>query len=168
MFLVVVYAISQTLTVRVGSANFHKDKIKNAILFSSLFCLIVSLIIAFFGIITAKYMVAIDFSPTLNQTKLTYYGILFLVLINIVYPFEGLRTVIFGALRGLGDTFWPMVLTVITFSFSLLLGYFLLNASFSHYLGGINILIGLFFASSAGMIMLFWRLLYFLKKLPNA
>ncbi len=111
-------------------------------------------------------LISIDLDPhKVTNRIIIYYATQFLIVAGFVQIFEAARIVLFGALRGLGETHFSMITSliifwIIAFPIGLVLT-FLLG------LGGIGMWIGMAIGTLAGALLLFWWLKRFLHRHPE-
>lgn len=161
-----VFAMSQAVGIRVGHAVGRLDKpaISSAIYVGMMmnFCCVA--IIALFFNLTPHAFLQIDLNTHASSTQiLTHEASILLGISGILMIFDNFRIIIFGALRGLKDTFVPMMMSFVSFwLIGLTLSYIFGFKMLSHASG---IWIGMTIGIASGAIMLFLRLQYLLRRL---
>lgn len=156
---VISFCYAQAVGVRMGFSVGKKDlsngkHITYAGLMIALFLMLIVALCYWF--IPAK-LIAIDLNPNKAENKIIInYATQFMFVAAIVQLFEAARIVLFGALRGLGETHYSMLTSLIIFwVIAFPLGYAI---TFWIGLGGIGLWIGMTIGSLCGIILLFYRL----------
>ena len=154
----VIFSIAQAVTVRMGHLLGAKDPLAAeragyaGISISILFMLIV----AIFYLAFPAALISID----LDASKSGHAGIIrlatqFLAICALFQMFEATRLSLFGALRGLKDTHFTLIISILSFwGISLPVGY-LLATQFS--LGGAGLWWGMVLGAASSVPLLFWR-----------
>lgn len=167
--IIIAFAIGQVVTVRMSYALGKNDlSLSKHILAGNLLIgfIIMASISALYIVIPEKIL-SIDlnvYNPKFHS--IVHTAIAFLIIGTIVQTFDTLRYITYGALRGLKDTFIPLIYSIITFFFiALPLGYFL---AFKLNYGGMGLwygeLIGVIFC----VIVFFFRFNHFIFKQKGA
>jgi multidrug resistance protein, MATE family len=161
---VFIFCIAQAITVRVGHcfgaqdfASAERTSYLGMIL-SGFSMLIVALCYWFLP----QWLIAVDLNlhKAENQTVI-YLAKHFLALAAVFEIVEGMRFALFGALRGLGETRFSMLVSLFTFwCVAFPLGYFL--AIHRHW-GGDGMWWSMSLGATIGTILLIWRLHKFFK-----
>lgn len=156
-------ALSMATTLRVGHAVGGGDlaKAKNTALFSFFIVILISAIIAIIFIAASDSLTTLFLESRLSDDKNVYqFATSFLDIAAIFLCFDAMQSVVNGALRGLRDTFVPMLLSMGC--------YWVLGVGGAYYLsqhtqlGADGIWYGLCLGLSSAAIILVWR---FFRKL---
>jgi MATE family multidrug resistance protein len=129
LLITIVFAMSQAVTVRVGHAVGEQNKhtINNAIGVGMLINFILILILAIILFFLARWLVHFDIN--INDAKnyfLVSNTINLFHIVSFLLIFDNFRIIGFGALRGIKDTNFPMLASLISFwGIGISLGYYL-------------------------------------------
>jgi len=162
----VVFAMSQTVTVRVGHAIGRQDVsgVRYAIYAGMLLTFFGALCLAIAFISVPQLFLAIDINlADANNAELIRNASLLLSIFSVLFLWDNCRIVIFGALRGLKDTRFAMYSSLIGFWAIGLTTAFLLSFVFDF--KGPGIWWGLTAGIMSGAIILIARLQYRLKRI---
>lgn len=156
---VISFCYSQAVGIRMGYSLGQKDLSngKKIALAGTVVSASLMLIVALCYWIIPERLIAIDLDPhnTSNRTIINY-AIQFMLVAGFVQLFEAVRLVLFGALRGLGETHYSMITSLIIFwIIAFPLGYFL---TFIVNLGGVGMWLGMATGTFIGAILLAQRL----------
>lgn len=158
LIVIPLFAVSQASSVLIGHAcgekKFHE--IKKLGQASILFALVVTSIVALIFLFFPKHLAALYLDINNPQTKATLHLIIILfAIIAVSQIFDGIRNVLTGALRGMFDTRFPMLVSlVVIWLVGIPLGYFL---AFIFRLGIMGIPIGSACGMLLGAMLLFYR-----------
>jgi multidrug resistance protein, MATE family len=124
---VMTFAIAQAVTVRMGhtlGAN-QTGKAERSVYIGICFALGFMVIVALCYWLIPEKLIALDIDPSLaKNAQIVIYTKQFLILCGIFEMLESVRFVLFGALRGLKDTRFTLLVSVISFwGVALPLGY---------------------------------------------
>jgi MATE family multidrug resistance protein len=162
LFITIVFAMSQAITVRVGHAVGANDKagIYQAVVVGMglNFCIIGILAIVTFFFHHTLVHFDLDIHAVNNRLLMRYITPMFHI-ISFLLIFDNFRIIGFGALRGIKDTQFPMLASFLAFwligiSAGLLLGY-----------GAVGIWMGMTMGIASGAVLVVSRLIYRIKKL---
>jgi multidrug resistance protein, MATE family len=162
---IIAFSYAQAVTVRIGNALGRRD-------------LSSALLITYSGIIIASFMmllvaccywflpdrlISLDLDPhKLANITITYYATSFMLVAGFVQIFESARLVLFGSLRGLGETRFPMLTSLLIFwMIAFPIGLIL---TFMVGMGGIGMWIGMAIGTLVGAFLLGWWLHRFLVR----
>lgn len=156
---VVSFCYAQAVGVRIGYSLGEKDlsngkKITySGLIITTSLMLLVALCYWFFP----EHLIAIDLNPAKADNRVIIsYATQFMIIAGFVQIFEAIRLVLFGALRGLGETHYSMITSLIIFwLIAFPLGYFL---TFVINLGGVGMWLGMSLGSLVGCYLLYKRL----------
>ncbi len=160
----IVFAMSQTVSVRVGHAVGCQDHsaIKRAIAVGMLISFFIMTVVAgiFCAFPEALLSVDIKINDPANALLIKYASSL-LSICALLFLFDSFRMIGFGALRGLKDTRFPMIASFFSFFIvALMLAY---ELGFSLNLKGKGIWWGLTIGIAVGSMLILIRLKYYLK-----
>lgn len=161
----IVFAMSQTISVRVGHAVGSQDRqaINDAIIVGMFVSFFMMIIVAglFYACPELLLKVDIKVNDPANRVLVNYTSNL-LSICALLILFDNFRMIGFGALRGLKDTQFPMIASFLSFfGVSLGLAYFL---GFTINLKGNGIWWGLTVGIVVGSILILSRLRYHLQR----
>jgi MATE family multidrug resistance protein len=129
LLITIVFAMSQAVTVRVGHAVGEQNKyaINNAIGVGMLISFILILILAIILFSLARWMVHFDINIHDAKNYLLVSNTISLFhVVSFLLIFDNFRIIGFGALRGIKDTKFPMLISLISFwGIGISLGYYL-------------------------------------------
>lgn len=156
---IISFCYAQAVGIRVGYLLGKQDLSKvNAVTYAGL-CMALSfmLIVAISYWIFPRYLISIDLDPhKINNHIIVNQASKFMMIAGFVQLFETARIVLFGALRGLGETHFSMGVSLFIFwivAFPLGLIF-----TFTFGLGGIGMWLGMAIGTSCGAILLWWKL----------
>ncbi len=161
--IVTVFAMSQSVTIRVGHAVGRQDPVgvKYAVYVGILlnYCLISLIAYAFYAIPLLFISLDINVHDALN-TGMVNNAVKIFSIAGLLLLFDSFRIVGFGALRGLKDAHFSMFTSLIAFwfiglSIAFILGFYL-------ELGGVGIWWGLTLGIASGALIVLGRLRYFM------
>lgn len=112
------FALSQTATIRAGHevGRNNRDALKLAAAVNIVFSLLIMLIFSIFYINFANFAVSLDINSSATQLQaVAQEAIVFLPIVGIIILFDCLRLVSFGVLRGIKDTKFPLIISIIGF-----------------------------------------------------
>jgi MATE family multidrug resistance protein len=158
LLLVPIFAFSQAMGILVGSArgskNFHRIQILGKVglrYVAGLSALFLVIFLLFPKVLAMPYLdsTRVEFLPTLHLVTLLFSVVAF------TQFFDAIRNTMTGALRGLFDTRYPMVISIFAiWCVGLPLSYFL---AFLFKLGLIGIALGNLTGIFIGMLMVYYR-----------
>lgn len=156
---VIAFAYSQAVSISVGHSLGKKDlsSVTSATYAGLIIVFGMMLLVACSFWFFPKQLISIDLDPHSDNNRLiTHYAIQFMIVAGFVQLFESARIVLFGSLRGLGETHFSMVTSLIIFwLIAFPVGLLL---TFVSGLGGVGMWIGMAVGTLFGAILLFWRL----------
>ncbi len=166
LFMAVMFSIAQAVTIRMG----HKIGAKQFVVAQQTAYAGIFITVIFMSIIAAlfyffpHYLIALDLdihnSKNAEVIKLTTS---FLAICALFQLFDAIRVTLFGALRSLKDTRYTLLVSLISFWFlALPLGYLL---AIPLTLGGDGIWWGMVIGASFGLVLLYWRFKYKVKRI---
>ncbi|WED44309.1 MATE family efflux transporter [Legionella cardiaca] len=155
----VIFSIAQAITVRMGHLLGSGDKNSASqtayagIILSFLFMFFVALIYWFFP----NVLISIDFDiHKPENSQIVFFATQFLLVSAIFQIVEAMRISLFGALRGMKDTRFTLLISIISFwIIALPVGYFLAT---SLKLGGTGLWWGMVLGAVSSLMLLYWRL----------
>lgn len=157
--IVISFTYAQAVTIRIGNALGKKDLrgSMQTIHAALLMTLAVMFVVACCYWFLPKYLIGIDLDTHKADNQIImHYATQFLLIAGFVQIFESTRIVLFGALRGLAQTRFSMMTSLVIFwliAFPLgLLLTFVVN------LGGVGMWLGMAIGTLTGAILLKWRL----------
>lgn len=109
------FAIGMATGLQISQAAGEKDlpKIKRFAMISAVIALIIALILAMIFIFAPDYLINIFIKPDeADYANIRLLAIQFLFLAGIFQIFDGMLAICIGILRGLKDTFVPMILSI--------------------------------------------------------
>ena len=118
MAMMIVFAMSQTTTVRIGHAvgEKNKDAIARSAFTNTIVSFAIILLIAICYIIFNRYLISIDINIADPKYQATvHFAEIFITLASIAMLIDNFRFIIVGALRGLKDTRMPMGISAVSF-----------------------------------------------------
>ena len=158
LILTAAFSIAQAVTIRIGHLLGAKElpaakKANDAGIFLTLLVMCVGALVYIFS---PTLLISLDFDVNdPNNASLVSYTQEFLFVCAFYQIFEGLRITLFGALRGLKDTRFSLVSSIIGFwAIPFPVGYIL-----SHYtsIGGVGMWWGMALGALVNMCLLKWR-----------
>ena len=157
-FISVVFSIAQAITVRMG----HLLGAKNIRSAKRVYYVGFIMTITFIGICSIFYgffpdaLISIDFNVhDSDNAELIHYAKQFFSIAAFFMIFESIRISLFGALRGLKDTRFPLLISIISFwGISLPIGYLL--ATYFHF-NGAGLWWGMVIGAGFSASILYWR-----------
>jgi MATE family multidrug resistance protein len=156
---VISFCYSQAVGIRIGHSLGEKDLTNGKTIAKAgiLVALSLMLIVALCYWIIPERLIAIDLDPRNASNRIIIdYAVQFMLVAGFVQLFEAARLVLFGALRGLGETHYSMMTSLIIFwLIAFPLGYFL---TFVVKLGGVGMWLGMAVGTFVGAILLARRL----------
>ncbi|MBS0352152.1 MAG: MATE family efflux transporter [Proteobacteria bacterium] len=158
-------AISIVTALESGHAYTAKDskKVKRIVSICLIMGLTTSIIISIL-LITFPHLVISIFVPNGEHMSMIMTSArAFLFIAGLILCFDGSQVIIIGALRGLNDTFTPMVISVFCYLFIGLTSAYLLG--FHTHLGAAGVWYGLFLGIASLCIIVGWRLKLKLKSI---
>ena len=163
--MMIVFAISQVATIRIGYAVGRQDKpaVNRAILANLSFGFCLTALIAICLMVFAKDFIGLDINIANPQyVTLIHYAEIFFIFCGFALVFDTFRFIAIGALRGLKDTRAPMYISIFTYWFiALPLAYWF---GFGLHLGGIGLWLGLVIGIFVGAVILLLRFKKLSKK----
>ncbi|MES2217524.1 MAG: MATE family efflux transporter [Pseudomonadota bacterium] len=155
---IMTFSIAQAVTVRMGhalGAN-HPAQAERAAYIGIGFALSFMFVVAMCYWIIPEKLIALDLNIHLPQnTVIVGYAVKMLMLCGVFEMLEAVRFILFGALRGLKDTRYTLLVSIISFwVVSLPLGYLLAN---QFNLGGQGLWLGTLVGATVGITMLVFR-----------
>jgi MATE family multidrug resistance protein len=164
--LCVTFALSQTVTIRVGHevGRNNRDALKLAAIVNSGFSLLVVLLFSIFYINFAQLAIGLDIDVNATHLQaIAKEAVIFLPIVGIVILIDCFRLVIFGALRGMKDTKFPLVVSIVGFwCIAFPVAYLL---AFKFKLGGIGIWWGIGLGILVAGVMLLIRFYRLVKRI---
>ncbi|MBN2689771.1 MAG: MATE family efflux transporter [Gammaproteobacteria bacterium] len=163
--LTMLFGLSQTATVRVGYEVGRNDK--NSILFATYTNIGIGLVFALVFIVLytkfAGFLVQLDLAKHIKANKAVFdLAVKFLGIIAIVLLGDSFRLISLGALRGMKDTKFPIVASVVGFwVIAFPLGYWF---AFPCHYGGSGIFWGMVIGLFIGGVILFARFHYLINR----
>ncbi len=158
LFIAVVFAIAQAITVRVSNRLGAKEPIAahRGVSAGLLIMVVIIGVIAVAEYFGATILIGFDFNrQDPGNTQLIAQATFFLELSLVVLFTESIRFALFGALRGLKDTRFTLLVSLISFwGIALPLGYLF---AYKLDLGGAGFWYGFMISSSLSVLTLFWR-----------
>jgi len=165
LVMVIPYGISHATAVRVGKAvgQNNKEKVKEAV-FANMFigyCILIFVVVYF--VFWPTSLIALDVNlHNINYSIMIHLATVFIGIGSFGLLIDNFRYVIFGALRGLKDTSFPMYITAAAFWFiGLPIAYIL---AFNLKINGAGLWIGILVGMIVASILLYMRLNRFLQK----
>jgi multidrug resistance protein, MATE family len=151
-------AVSIITALEVGHAYTAKDfeKIKRIVRICLTMGLISSVVISILLIAFPREVVNIFVPNSEHASMIMSSARAFLFIAGLILCFDGSQVIIFGALRGLNDTFIPMVISIFCYLLVGLVSAYLL--AFHTNLGAVGVWYGLFFGIVSLCIVVGWRL----------
>ncbi|MFZ0218647.1 MAG: MATE family efflux transporter [Candidatus Aquirickettsiella sp.] len=157
LFSVVTFALAQGITIRVGHSvgQNNKQAVNETtyvgIFYATTFMLLIAILYWQFP----EQLIAIDFNlHDANNINIVHFAKEFLALAAFVQLFEASRFALFGALRGLKDTRFPLFTSILIFWFvALPLGIIALSYGFAGY----GIWWATILAEIIGIFLLVWQ-----------
>lgn len=154
----VIFSIAQAITVRMGhlmgakEINYAKHTAYVGIIISATFMLIMAICYWAFTLL----LISIDLDVHDPNNAIIVSEIKKLFAIAAVFQiFEAIRISLFGALRALRDTYFPLLTSILSFwCIALPFGYLL--ATYFH-LGGEGLWYGMVMGAAFSMLLLYWR-----------
>lgn len=159
-----IFSIAQAITVRMGHLlGAHEVASAERAAYAGIcIAFIIMLIAAIFYWFLPILLISIDFDIKVPMNKdITTLAVNFLFICAIFQLIECVRITLFGALRGLRDTHFTLIISIISFwGISLPLGYYLTSYVG---LGGAGLWWGLIVGVTCSIPVLFWRFKYKIK-----
>jgi MATE family multidrug resistance protein len=158
LMIAVVFAVAQAITVRVSNRlGANEPAVANRAVYAgivSISCLM--LVVMLFEWLGSSVLVGFDFDlHDPNNVRLIAQAKLWLALSSIVLFIEAIRFALFGALRGLKDTRFPLLVSIISFwGIALPVGYWL---AYHAHLGAAGFWVGLMLSASFSVLLLWSR-----------
>jgi len=161
-----VFAMSQAVTVRVGHAigSQSLDQIRLAIIVGLVLDLFAVALIVFIFICLPTYILHFDINPNdPKNAELVKIATKLFTIAAILLIFDNFRIIGFGALRGLKDTTFPMIASLISF--------WLIGLSSAYYfgivnnMGGAGVWCGLTIGIASGAVIVLMRTRYLVNQL---
>ncbi|MBA2654640.1 MAG: MATE family efflux transporter [Gammaproteobacteria bacterium] len=156
---VIAFAYAQAVSIKVGHAVGRREiHATPKITYGGLIVAVgLMTIVAFFYWFMPQHLIGIDLDPHHSKNiMITHYATQFMFVAGFVQIFESARIVLFGALRGLGETHFSMMTSLVIFwLIAFPIGLLL---TFVMGLGGIGMWIGMAIGTLTGAILLFWWL----------
>lgn len=168
LFMSTMFSIAQAITVRMGhllGAN-KIDAAKNTnyigMLIAASLMFLVAIVYCFFP----NMLISIDFNlQNPANFEIIHYIKQFFILSAIFQIFEAIRIALFGGLRGLKDTKFTLLISIISFwLIAFPLGYYL---STYHSLGGEGFWMAMILSAATSVIFLFWRFNFKMRFKPD-
>jgi MATE family multidrug resistance protein len=162
---VVTFAVAQAVTVRMGHTlgahqlSLAERAVYIGIVIAVSFMIVVAVVYWFFP----EALIALDLDLTLEKNAaIIFYTKRFLAVCAVFEILEAMRFVLFGALRGLKDTRFTLLASIISFwGVSLPIGYFF---SSTMQMGGFGLWCGIIVGAVLGAVLLLLRFRFKMKQ----
>jgi MATE family multidrug resistance protein len=158
LFMAVIFAIAQAVTVRMGHLLGAKEKpaAARACYLGIFISGVLMFLVAFVSWVYPEVLIAADFNVSDARHVLLIQDIKAFLMVSAIFQiFEGIRITLFGALRSLKDTQFTLGTSVVSFWFiALPVGYLLASKSF---LGAPGLWWGMVLGAAISTILLAFR-----------
>lgn len=161
----VIFSIAQAVTVRMGHLLGAGNR-RSAELAAYLGIAVSTVLMLLVGIVYLMYpiaLISIDFdTDNLRNAPIVNYAVQFLAICALFQIFESIRITLFGALRGLKDTHFTLLVSIVSFwLIALPIGYSL--ATVGH-LSGAGLWWGMVIGAAFSVPLLLWRFKYKIRQ----
>lgn len=157
-FVSVVFAMAQAITVRVGHQVGAKEYscITRGLVIGTIFSVFITLITSGLYWFEPHWLLSLDFGPgQVKETEIEFYAVKFFAIAAFFQLFEAVRISLFGALRGMNDTAFPLLASFICFwCLALPLGYWF---TYGFHMGPTGYWWALATSAALNMVLLAWR-----------
>jgi MATE family multidrug resistance protein len=165
-FVSVVFAMAQAITVRVGNqlGAKHYFGITHGVIIGTMFSVAIVLLTSTLYWFAPHWLLSLDFKPAQVKNRvIEAYAVKFFAIAAIFQLFEAVRISIFGALRAMNDTAFPLLTSFICFwGLALPVGYCLAHLM---HVGPTGYWWGLAGSAALNIVLLVWRYCWHMRKL---
>ena len=154
----VIFSIAQAITVRMGHLLGAKEpaSAERAVYVGVSLAIMVMVVVGIVYLLAPTFLISLDLNENqANHGEIIYFATQFLAVCALFQIFEATRISLFGALRGLRDTRFTLIISFISFwGVALPVGYFLATQLS---LGGVGLWWGMVLGAAISVPLLFWR-----------
>lgn len=154
----VIFSIAQAITVRMGHllGAGKKKSAEQAAYVGIIISALLMMLTAIFYLIFPLNLISIDFDVNaVKNAKIVSFAVQFFAISAVFQIFEAVRIALFGALRGLKDTHFTLLVSTVSFwLIALPIGYLLAKAGS---MGGAGMWWGMVVGAMFSVPILFWR-----------
>jgi len=154
----VIFSIAQAITVRMGHLLGAGDKksAEEAAYVGIIISTLLMLLVAVFYLVFPQVLISIDFDVhSIENKTIVSFAVQFFAISAVFQVFEATRIALFGALRGLKDTHFTLLTSLVSFwGVALPVGYLLATTG---KLGGAGLWWGMVFGAAFSVPLLVWR-----------